>query len=116
MVYSFIKQSHGHIMIDACPKCKGVWLDAGELEAVLDVRLDGRCRQVEIAAHAVFFIERDESQNRVRALVDVRPIVRVDDKTDAGFGNGERCFGRRYLNLAAARGDAPPTGGRQSGR
>lgn len=25
---------HGHIMIDVCSKCNGVWLDAGELEMI----------------------------------------------------------------------------------
>ncbi len=25
---------HGHILIDVCPSCKGVWLDAGELEMI----------------------------------------------------------------------------------
>ncbi|HEY3286815.1 MAG TPA: zf-TFIIB domain-containing protein [Gemmatimonadaceae bacterium] len=29
---------HGHIMIDVCPSCKGVWLDAGELEMIEHVQ------------------------------------------------------------------------------
>ena len=26
---------HGHILIDICPSCKGVWLDAGELAQIV---------------------------------------------------------------------------------
>lgn len=29
---------HGHILIDVCPSCKGVWLDAGELEMIEHVQ------------------------------------------------------------------------------
>ncbi len=32
---SMLKETkHGHIMIDVCPSCHGVWLDAGELELI----------------------------------------------------------------------------------
>ena len=41
VVYSFPvdgepmkKEHHEEIVIDRCPKCNGVWLDAGELEAI----------------------------------------------------------------------------------
>lgn len=30
------REYHG-VMIDICPKCQGIWLDAGELEALLRV-------------------------------------------------------------------------------
>ncbi|MCF8246788.1 MAG: zf-TFIIB domain-containing protein [Saprospiraceae bacterium] len=32
-----IKEHSSEIIIDRCPKCKGVWLDAGEIEALKDV-------------------------------------------------------------------------------
>lgn len=32
---STLLKEHSHeIIIDRCPKCKGVWLDAGEIEAI----------------------------------------------------------------------------------
>ncbi len=29
-----LKEHSNEIIIDRCPKCKGVWLDAGEIEAI----------------------------------------------------------------------------------
>jgi len=29
-----LKEHNNEIIIDRCPKCKGVWLDAGEIEAI----------------------------------------------------------------------------------
>jgi predicted Zn-ribbon and HTH transcriptional regulator len=26
------EETHGHVKIDVCPECKGMWLDAGEME------------------------------------------------------------------------------------
>ncbi|HEY5491112.1 MAG TPA: zf-TFIIB domain-containing protein [Gemmatimonadaceae bacterium] len=31
---------HGHVKIDVCPDCRGVWLDAGELEMIEHVKED----------------------------------------------------------------------------
>ena len=41
------KQYH-HAMVDVCPKCNGMWLDAGEAEII------GRSFQQEASAHSVF--------------------------------------------------------------
>lgn len=30
------EKSHGSVMIDQCKKCKGIWLDAGELELIVE--------------------------------------------------------------------------------
>ena len=27
-----VEKEHQHVKIDTCPECKGIWLDAGELE------------------------------------------------------------------------------------
>lgn len=29
-----IKEAKGELVIDTCPRCGGVWLDAGEMEAI----------------------------------------------------------------------------------
>ena len=31
---TLLKEHSNEIIIDRCPKCKGVWLDAGEIEAI----------------------------------------------------------------------------------
>ncbi len=31
---TLLKEHNNEILIDRCPKCKGVWLDAGEIEAI----------------------------------------------------------------------------------
>lgn len=31
---TLLKEHNNEIIIDRCPKCKGVWLDAGEIEAI----------------------------------------------------------------------------------
>lgn len=31
---TLLKEHSNDIIIDRCPKCKGVWLDAGEIEAI----------------------------------------------------------------------------------
>jgi hypothetical protein len=41
------KQYH-HAMVDVCPNCNGMWLDAGEAEII------GRSFQQEASAHSVF--------------------------------------------------------------
>ena len=41
------KQYH-HAMVDVCPSCNGMWLDAGEAEII------GRSFQQEASAHGVF--------------------------------------------------------------
>lgn len=27
-----VEQEHGHVKVDVCPECRGMWLDNGELE------------------------------------------------------------------------------------
>jgi hypothetical protein len=34
------KSASGEIIIDRCPKCNGIWLDAGELETIKQVASD----------------------------------------------------------------------------
>ena len=31
---TLLKEHSNEIVIDRCPECKGVWLDAGEIEAI----------------------------------------------------------------------------------
>ncbi len=31
---TLLKEHNNEIIIDRCPKCQGVWLDAGEIEAI----------------------------------------------------------------------------------
>ncbi len=31
---ALVKKEQGEILIDRCPRCEGIWLDAGELEAI----------------------------------------------------------------------------------
>ncbi len=31
---TLLKEHNNEILIDRCPTCKGVWLDAGEIEAI----------------------------------------------------------------------------------
>ena len=33
---TLLKEHNSEIVIDRCPTCKGVWLDAGEIEAIKD--------------------------------------------------------------------------------
>jgi|SRR5213593_4363828 len=32
------EQMHGHVKVDVCPECKGVWLDAGEMDLLHQVQ------------------------------------------------------------------------------
>ncbi|MEE9363828.1 MAG: zf-TFIIB domain-containing protein [Cellulophaga sp.] len=34
-----LKEHNNEIIIDRCPKCKGIWLDPGEIEAIKEVAL-----------------------------------------------------------------------------
>ena len=39
---TLLKEHNSEIIIDRCPKCKGVWLDAGEIEAIKEAtRIEG---------------------------------------------------------------------------
>ena len=29
-----VEQEHGHVKVDVCPECHGMWLDRGELEMI----------------------------------------------------------------------------------
>lgn len=35
------EEGHGHVKIDVCPECKGMWLDAGEMELMHQVHKSG---------------------------------------------------------------------------
>ena len=32
------EQQHHHVMVDICPECRGMWLDAGEVEMIEHVK------------------------------------------------------------------------------
>ncbi|MEM8488515.1 MAG: zf-TFIIB domain-containing protein [Bacteroidota bacterium] len=34
---TLVKEAGNELVIDSCPQCKGIWLDAGELEAIKEV-------------------------------------------------------------------------------
>ena len=39
---TLLKEHNSEIIIDRCPTCKGVWLDAGEIEAIREAaKLEG---------------------------------------------------------------------------
>ena len=35
------EETHGHVKVDVCPECKGMWLDAGEMELMQHVHKSG---------------------------------------------------------------------------
>jgi uncharacterized protein len=35
------EETHGHVKIDVCPECKGVFLDAGEMDLMRQVQKSG---------------------------------------------------------------------------
>ena len=35
------EETHDHVKIDICPECRGVWLDAGEMEILKHVQKSG---------------------------------------------------------------------------
>ena len=42
------EKAYHHAVVDVCPKCNGMWLDAGEIEII------GKSFQEEASAHSVF--------------------------------------------------------------
>lgn len=65
-----IAQKNG-VEIDYCPRCRGVWLDRGELEKILDRGLDYRSR------------DRDDDDDRNRRTYG-------DPKYDEGYHKKRR--------------------------
>lgn len=62
------------VMIDVCPECKGVWLDRGELEKIVNVTKD---------LEAEF--NRDQQRLEPRAAIDrdrYRKDSRLEDRDD----------------------------------
>ncbi len=37
---TLVKEATSELLIDRCPQCNGIWLDAGELEAIKEVASD----------------------------------------------------------------------------
>jgi uncharacterized protein len=35
------EETHGHVKVDVCPECKGMWLDAGEMDLLNTVQKAG---------------------------------------------------------------------------
>ena len=35
------EEEHGHVKVDICPECKGMWLDAGEMDLLKQVEKSG---------------------------------------------------------------------------
>jgi uncharacterized protein with PIN domain len=35
------EEDHGHVKVDICPDCKGMWLDAGEMDLMRQVEKSG---------------------------------------------------------------------------
>lgn len=35
------EEDHGHVKVDICPDCKGMWLDAGEMDLLHQVQKSG---------------------------------------------------------------------------
>ena len=35
------EETHEHVKVDICPECKGLWLDAGELEIIRHMQKSG---------------------------------------------------------------------------
>jgi uncharacterized protein len=35
------EEAHGHVKVDVCPECKGMWLDAGEMDLMRQVQKSG---------------------------------------------------------------------------
>jgi len=35
------EETHGHVKVDVCPECKGMWLDAGEMQLMHQVQKSG---------------------------------------------------------------------------
>lgn len=35
------EEDHGHVKVDICPDCKGMWLDAGEMDLMRKVQQSG---------------------------------------------------------------------------
>lgn len=35
------EESHHHVKVDVCPECRGVWLDAGELDIIRHINKTG---------------------------------------------------------------------------
>ncbi|HEU6446347.1 MAG TPA: zf-TFIIB domain-containing protein [Gaiellaceae bacterium] len=79
------------VEIDYCPRCRGVWLDRGELDKVIE-RFDGEPRRDR---------DRDRDRNRDRD--------RDDDRDEDGYRS--RRGGRRRRNRESMLGDLFEFGG-----
>jgi hypothetical protein len=75
------------VEIDYCPQCRGVWLDRGELDKLIDRE----------AAAGPAFADRGRDQERERE----RPRYRDDDDDDrhvGGFGGGHKRKKKGFLS------------------
>jgi hypothetical protein len=81
---NLVELERSDVLIDACPKCRGVWLDRGELDRILD-----RERR---AASGVVDDDQDflrELGGRPRATAPPRTVTRDDDR-DRFSGDRDR--------------------------
>jgi len=66
---------HGGIEIDVCPRCRGIWLDRGELDRLIGpvdaaVRTDAPERSDEIGSSPSRDSDKDRKKNKKRRLMD----------------------------------------------
>jgi len=73
------------IEIDYCPKCRGVWLDRGELDKIIE-RSDDRPRSS----------RDDDRYERQESKPDYRPDNRPYDDTRRGYDDDRRAHGGDY--------------------
>ncbi len=82
------------VTIDVCPECKGVWLDRGELEKLLQVARDME-REYGEPAPAPRAPEPRAEYERPRPVVEPRyaqpdPRYRRDDDDDDDYRGGKK--------------------------
>ena len=78
------------VELDYCPRCRGVWLDRGELDKIVDRTADGLGRGP--AARPAEPPDRDEAHDRRWAghPYDREPGRRGDDAYPRGYEHGPR--------------------------
>jgi len=75
-----VELERSEVLIDACPKCRGVWLDRGELDRILD--RERRAASGVPDADQDFI--REMGGARGRPTAPPRPDVRYDDDHHRG--------------------------------
>jgi Zn-finger nucleic acid-binding protein len=78
------------IEIDYCPSCRGVWLDRGELDKLIE-----RSQQYEAAPAPQRYAEPERHQPEPRFRDDERRHRDFDDDDDDHWRHGSRHGGKR---------------------